>query len=91
MISKITLRNKSCSVQYRLGLFPLIHPERSVLMDLVMGHRCDDPLLDQVQEKALVTGSSVHVMVDPVSSKSVRISDAWRDKLEALQPRHFSH
>ena len=57
-------------------------------MDLVMGHRCDDPLLDLVQEKALVTGSSVHVLVDPVSKKSVRISDVWRDKLQSLKPRH---
>ena len=60
-------------------------------MDLVMGHSCDDPLLDQVHEKALVTGSSVHVLVDPVSRKSVRISDVWRDKLESLKPRHCRH
>ena len=91
MISTITKRNKSCSVQYRLGLFPLKHPEKSVCLDLVMGHSRDDPLLDILQDKALVTGSSVHVLVDPVSRKSVRISDEWREKLEYLKPRHCSH
>ena len=90
MISKITNRNKSCSVQYRLGLFPLKYPEKSVRLDLVMGHSSDDPLLDILQDKALVIGSSVHVLVDPVTRKSVRISDDWRDKLEYLKPRHCS-
>ena len=55
-----------------------------------MGHSSDDPLLDILQDKALVLGSSVHVLVDPVTRKSVRISDEWRDKLEYLKPRHSS-
>ena len=57
-------------------------------MDLVLGHKFDDPVLDLVMEKALVTGSSTHVLVDPVSKKTVRISPEWREKFRLLEPRH---
>lgn len=75
------------SVQYRLGLFPFTHPTKSVLVDLVIGHNFDDPVMDLVQEKALVTGSSTHVLVDPVSRRTVRISAEWREKFKCLLPR----
>ena len=64
----------------------MVYPEKSVWMDLVKGHKYDDPVMDMVEEKALVTGNSVHVIVDPLTSKTVRISQEWRDKLACLKP-----
>ena len=56
------------SVTYRLGLF---NTTSATNVNLVHGHDADDPLLDHVDEDALVTGHSVHVLVDPVSGSSI--------------------
>ena len=76
----------SFTVSYRLGLFPLVDPEARVFVDLMYGHEWSDPLLDMVGERALVTGHSVHVLVNPVTSEKVEISDEWRTKLKPLTP-----
>ena len=76
----------SFTVSYRLGLFPLVDPEARVFVDLMYGHEWSDPLLDMVGERALVTGHSVHVLVNPVTNEKVEISDEWRTKLRPLTP-----
>ena len=77
---------ESFTVSYRLGLFPLVDPETRVFVDLVYGHEWSDPVLDMVGEGALVTGHSVHVLVNPATSQKVEISDEWRTKLRPLTP-----
>ena len=77
---------ESFTVSYRLGLFPLMDPETRVFVDLVYGHEWSDPVLDMVGEGALVTGHSVHVLVNPATSQKVEISDEWRTKLRPLTP-----
>lgn len=72
------------SVQYKLGLFPLVEPTQSLYVDMVRGHSCTDPVMDMVEEKALVVGEYVHVFVDPETEKSTPISPQWRDGLAKL-------
>jgi len=74
------------SVSYRLGLFPLADPGSRVFVDLMYGHEWSDPLLDMVGERALVTGHSVHVLVNPATGQKVEISEEWRSKLRPLTP-----
>ena len=73
-------------MSYRLGLFPLADPGSRVFVDLMYGHEWSDPLLDMVGESALVTGHSVHVLVNPATSQKVEISEEWRSKLRPLTP-----
>jgi len=76
------------SVSYRLGLFPMIDPELSVHVDLVHGHYADDPVVEtRVEDKARVTGHSVHVLVDPITNKPVPFSEEWREKFTPASPR----
>lgn len=72
------------SVQYKLGLFPLVDPTQSLYVDMVRGHSCTDPVMDMVEEKALVVGEYVHVFVDPETEKSTPISQDWREGLSKL-------
>jgi len=72
------------SVKYKLGLFPLTDPTESLYVDMVRGHTCTDPVLDMVEEKALVVGEYVHVFVDPETEKSTPISKDWREGLSKL-------
>jgi len=72
------------SVQYKLGLFPLVEPSHSLYVDPVQGHHNTDPVLDMVEEKALVLGEYVHVFVNPDTEKSTPISQEWRDGLSKL-------
>lgn len=72
------------SVQYKLGLFPLVDPTQSLYVDMVRGHSCTDPVMDMVEEKALVVGEYVHVFVDPETKKSTPISQDWREGLSKL-------
>lgn len=74
------------SVTYRLGLFPLKDQESCLPMDLVRGHFTSDPVVDTVDEHALVTGHSVHVIVDPDTGKSMTIPPDMREKLSQLKP-----
>ena len=73
-------------MSYRLGLFPFADPGSRVFVDLMYGHEWSNPLLDMVGEEALVTGHSVHVLVNPVNSQKVEISEEWRTKLRPLTP-----
>ena len=73
-------------MNYRLGLFPLTSNSLPGA-DLFHGHWSDDPVLDNVGDSALVTGHSVHVMVDPGSGKPTTISSEWRRKFETLKPK----
>jgi len=72
------------SVKYKLGLFPLVDPTQSLYTDMVRGHSYTDPVMDMVEEKALVEGEYVHVFVDPRTEKSTPISQEWRDGLAKL-------
>jgi len=72
------------SVQYKLGLFPLVDPSQSLFVDPVQGHHNTDPVLDMVEEKALVLGEYVHVFVDPETEKSTPVSQEWRAGLSKL-------
>ena len=72
------------SVKYKLGLFPLTDPTEALYVDMVRGHTCTDPVLDMVEEKALVVGEYVHVFVDPETEKSTPISKEWREGLSKL-------
>eukprot|EP00092_Neocalanus_flemingeri_P039180 GFUD01042643.1.p1 GENE.GFUD01042643.1~~GFUD01042643.1.p1 ORF type:complete len:241 (-),score=48.25 GFUD01042643.1:89-811(-) len=72
------------SVQYKLGLFPLVDPTESLYVDPVRGHDFTDPVMDMVEEEALVVGEYVHVFVDPETEKSTPISQDWRDGLAKL-------
>lgn len=72
------------SVTYKLGLFPLVNSDDSLFVDVIKGHQCTDPVMDMVQDKALVVGGYVHVFVDPITEKSAPISDAWRNGLSKL-------
>jgi len=75
-------------VSYRLGLFPMIDPELSVHVDLVHGHYADDLVVEtRVEDKARVTGHSVHVLVDPITNKPVPFSEEWREKFTPASPR----
>ena len=73
-------------MSYRLGLFPFLDDKTQVFVDLVYGHEWSDPVLDMVEEGALVTGHSVHVLVNPKTSQKVEVSDEWRTKLRPLFP-----
>ena len=73
-------------VTYRLGLFPLKDQESCLPMDLVRGHFTSDPVVDTVDDHALVTGHSVHVIVDPDTGKSMTIPPDMREKLSQLKP-----
>ena len=53
-------------------------------MDLVRGHFTSDPVVDTVDDHALVTGHSVHVIVDPDTGKSMTIPPDMREKLSQL-------
>jgi len=72
------------SVKYKLALFPLVDPTQSLYTDMVRGHSCTDPVMDMVEDKALVEGEYVHVFVDPKTEKSTAISQEWRNGLGKL-------
>ena len=85
-LKRLNIEERVFTVSYRLGLFPLLDPESRVFVDLVYGHEWSDPVLDMVGEGALVTGHSVHVLMNPATSQKVEISDEWRTKLQPLTP-----
>ena len=72
------------SVTYKLALFPLITPSEPVYTDLVCGHMFHDPVLDMVEQKALVMGEYIHVFVDPKTKRSTPLPMEWRNGLEKL-------
>lgn len=72
------------SVKYKLALFPLVDPTQSLYTDMVRGHTCTDPVMDMIEDKALVEGEYVHVFVDPKTEKSTPISQEWREGLTKL-------
>ena len=59
-------------------------PTQSLYTDMVRGHTCTDPVMDMIEDKALVEGEYVHVFVDPKTEKSTPISQEWREGLTKL-------
>jgi len=77
------------SVQYKLALFPLADPTQSLYVDMVRGHTFTDPVMDMVEDNALVEGEYVHVFVDPKTEKSTPISQQWREGLAKLMVKDY--